>query len=327
MSENSDAPLEGQDMKSNQELASVKSNGSNNFKFGETPWGTTRKRYEKSYSIEREDRKVDDKNGGKEEQLVLLKIKPFLRDKNIAASWNPFQRVDHPVLGYYWQRVSTQQHGRPPMPQVSQHVISLDLAACVRGDLEELGPLLSKLFSLKILRLNDNRTLTGDLKHIKGRQLLDLESISLMGTSIHSNRGLGMFESCKKMKCINIKGLSRVRGSVPSGLVNLPGLHLELQGSGMSGQDSIGNQARSAKVWALKEHPKVAHSLKEARVSNPNAKPYPLPSQINLKTSYALPPWQHGNKASNRRDTNSNWRSRRESPAYRSPAVPLVIPK
>ena len=75
MSENSDAPLEGQDMKSNQELASVKSNGSNNFKFDETPWGTTRKRYEKSYSIEREDRKVDDKNGGKEEQLVLCRLK------------------------------------------------------------------------------------------------------------------------------------------------------------------------------------------------------------------------------------------------------------
>jgi|MDSY01.1.fsa_nt_gb hypothetical protein len=298
-----------------------------------TPWELTRKRYEASYVIEREDRKVEEENGGKDDQAILLRMRSFLRDKRVAASWDPVHRVDHPLSGLYWQRVTTQQDGRPPMPPVSQHVICLDLAECLTGDLEKLGPLLSKLSHLRVLRLNGNKTLTGDLAKIEGKELPNLESVNLMGTGIHTMRGLTMFASCKKMKNISIMGLGRVKGAVPEGLVKLPGLHLDLEGSGVSGQDPVGNRKRAALRFARSAVPKAPNGPFTERPPRANAEPLPMPSQIELGDSYAKAPWHHPGGAPSRRGGGLP-ASRRKgppipSPEFRSPpkSSALVKPK
>ena len=132
-----------------------------------TPWELTRKRYEASYVIEREDRKVEEENGGKDDQAILLRMRSFLRDKRVAASWDPVHRVDHPLSGLYWRRVTTQQDGRPHAAGVAaRHLLGPRVP--YRGP-RKLGPLLSKLFHLRVLRLNGNKTLTGDLAKIEGR--------------------------------------------------------------------------------------------------------------------------------------------------------------
>ena len=294
-----------------------------------TPWELTRKRYESIYIIEKEDKKVGDKNGGKEDQETLMKMKGFLRNRKVAASWNPAHRVDHPLSAIYWQRVSTVQDGRPPMPLASQHVTKLDLEECLTGDLEKLGPLLSMLGSLRELRLNGNKSLTGDLALIDGKQLPNLQSINLMGTSIHTERGLLMFASCAKMKSISIMGLARVKGTIPDGMLKLPGLHLQLEGSGMVRQDSVGNRKRAALRFARSALPKAPKKPPPERVANPNAKQYPLPSQVELHATYALPPWRHGNRRVSRAAQNQGRVKGPPlvSPEYRSPAIPYVHPK
>jgi len=136
-------------------------------------------------------------------------------------------------------------------------VLELALQNCLRGSLVMMAPHLCKLNHLKILHLSDNANLTGALECIRFSNLPHLEQLSLQCTSIETNRGFSMLTPCLQLKYVDVTGCRRVTGAIPQSLQNHPGLLLNIQGSGLEGQDDVGNEARSRLRWGKKHLAKI----------------------------------------------------------------------
>jgi hypothetical protein len=190
-----------------------------------------------------------------EEKYALLQMKKLglLKRKDVAASWNdntwPFDPMA--VLGgSQWQRVNTElniihEGGHTNRRRVTE----LHLGDCLRGSLDEFSVLVCKFQFLKLLHLHDNSHLIGELEKIKFSSFPLLEQLAVQRTKIETTRGLSMLGALKHLKYVDVSFCSKVTGTIPQALLMKPGLVLNLKGSGLIGEDTIGNDVRSQARW------------------------------------------------------------------------------
>jgi len=95
----------------------------------------------------------------------------------------------------------------------------------------------------------DNPSLTGLLETIKFSEFPLLESLGLQRTGVETRRGLAMLTPCRCLKYVDVSGCARVTGLIPDAILRAPGLRLGVGRSGLDGQDTVGNEARSLARW------------------------------------------------------------------------------
>lgn len=217
--------------------------------------------------------------------LLKIKKEGYVRKKEVARSWSESSWHFDPMAmrgGAIWLRVVTQPSviGDGGVA-FGRRLKELHLGDCMRGDLTELGPLLCRLSCLELLYLCDNPSLRGDMSKILGsrwvlhalrlsppsrsphilvalpacllpyrpflllRSLPRLRRLALQRTAVETKLGLQTLSPCRQLQYVDVTGCKGVKGNIPEGLQRLAGLHLNLAGSGIAGEDKYGNRYRS----------------------------------------------------------------------------------
>ena len=190
-----------------------------------------------------------------DDKYSLLRMKEIglVRNRHIAQSWSEISWPFDPVAclgGAQWLRVVTEPSvlldgARPSGRRVSE----LALNDCLRGSLDHFAPLVAKLDHLRILHLHDNLNLTGLLETLHFSSLALLEQLSLQRTNVETKKGLVVLSSNEKLVYIDVTGCIKIRGIIPDQLLSMPGLRINLKGSGMADEDPVGNDARDRARW------------------------------------------------------------------------------
>jgi hypothetical protein len=180
--------------------------------------------------------------------LLRMKEVGLVRNRDVAQSWSEKSWPFDPVAvlgGAQWLRVVTEPSelldgARPSGRRVSE----LALNDCLRGSLDNFAPLVMKLHNLRILHLHDNPNLTGLLETLHFSSLALLEQLSLQRTDVETKKGLVVLSSNQKLTYIDVTGCIKIRGIIPDQLLTMPGLRINLVGSGMADEDLVGNDVR-----------------------------------------------------------------------------------
>ena len=201
---------------------------------------------------------VDDhlQTAGEKDALLSMKEKGLLRNRAVALSWTERAHPFDPVSGLggaSFLRVVSEptvllDGGRASGRRVSE----LHLNDCLRGTIEHLAPLLQRMTHLRVLHLHDNPSLVGTLELIHFSSFPLLESLALQRTKVESKNGLAMLLPCRRLKYIDLCGCSLVVGPIPEQILSLKGLRLNVKGSGLESEDTVGNESRGFARWGKK---------------------------------------------------------------------------
>jgi hypothetical protein len=185
--------------------------------------------------------------------LLRMKESGLVRNRDVARTWSEKSWPFDPVAclgGAQWLRVVTEpsvllEGARPSGRRVSE----LALGDCLRGSLNDFAPLATKLTHLRILHLHDNPNLTGLLETLHFSSFPLLEQLALQRTRVETKRGLLVLSSNRKLLYVDVTGCAGIRGVIPDHLLTMPGLRINLAGSGMADEDTVGNDSRERARW------------------------------------------------------------------------------